>query len=618
MTIRLRNSSIEQNMKVKYRFHLKWFVVFASLLFSSCSKHDDVVPAPVFNASHINWTEIDASFGGNINSMASVGNRLFAGSKNGIYISSDNGGSWAKSSLHRAVESLAVIGNTIISACIDTVYVSADNGNTWSKAKWDGHSAIFSVTALGNYLYGSSGVGAYVSSDNGSNWNYPANSGILSGSTLECFATNGSTVFAGGTGGVYATTNNAVSWTPVNVGLTGRYVFSLMASNGILFAGTDSGIYTSTNNGLSWAAVASASAPTNMVQFLTFSGNSIYAGSQNAVYATSDLGVNWSMSNGFNSSVTSVWANGGTVLAATDREGIFTSTNTTGTYSNGVSYILYEQVGKGIHDPIALFVGTVGNKIFMGANTGMFSSSDDGVTWSGGMNQPGSINSYAMDLISKGNTLYAAASGGVFQSTDNGNTWKIPTSNYYFQATGIRSIGNTLFAAGGTNVYKSTDNGGTWNAVNIGAPVGTQITKLTTIGGKLCVGTQLGIYLSSDGTNWSWMNETIDFHDFYVNDVAASGNDIYVASSIGLYTTSNTGTTWTNLSSVKAMCVAIDGGNIVVGTNGQGAFLSTDKGKTWSAISNGLTDFELYCYDVSIIGNKIYLATNAGLFTSPF
>jgi hypothetical protein len=65
-------------------------------------------------------------------------------------------------------------------------------------------------------------------------------------------------IFAGtAAGGVFRSTNNGDSWTPVNTGLTNTVVYALAINvSGHIFAGTDGGGgFRSTNNGESWMAV---------------------------------------------------------------------------------------------------------------------------------------------------------------------------------------------------------------------------------------------------------------------------------------------------------------------------------------------------------------------------
>jgi hypothetical protein len=58
------------------------------------------------------------------------------------------------------------------------------------------------------------------------------------GGSIECFAVNGSNLFAGTDGGVFLSTNNGTSWAAVNTGLKNATVSALAVSGPNLFAGT--------------------------------------------------------------------------------------------------------------------------------------------------------------------------------------------------------------------------------------------------------------------------------------------------------------------------------------------------------------------------------------------
>jgi len=61
--------------------------------------------------------------------------------------------------------------------------------------------------------------------------------------TVTAFAVSGGNLFAGTSGGVFLSTNNAASWTAVDSGLGNRPVWSFAVSGGNLFAGTSDGLF---------------------------------------------------------------------------------------------------------------------------------------------------------------------------------------------------------------------------------------------------------------------------------------------------------------------------------------------------------------------------------------
>ena len=56
-------------------------------------------------------------------------------------------------------------------------------------------------------------------------------------------------------GGVFRSSNNGDSWTPIGL-MNQQYIYALITSNnGMLFAGTEGGIFRSLNNGDTWTSV---------------------------------------------------------------------------------------------------------------------------------------------------------------------------------------------------------------------------------------------------------------------------------------------------------------------------------------------------------------------------
>lgn len=100
-----------------------------------------------------------------------------------------------------------------------------------------------------------------------------------SGGGVSCFATIGTNLFAGTSGGgVSLSTNNGASWTAVNTGLMYINVQVLAVSGTNLFAGTGTGgVFLSTNNGASWTEVNTGLPQYTKVDALAASGTNLFA-----------------------------------------------------------------------------------------------------------------------------------------------------------------------------------------------------------------------------------------------------------------------------------------------------------------------------------------------------
>ena len=66
---------------------------------------------------------------------------------------------------------------------------------------------------------------------------------------------------------------------------------------------------------------------------------------------------------------------------------------------------------------------------------------------------------------------------------------------------------------------------------------------------------------------------------------------------------------------VRPYAFAVSGTNLFAGTYGDGVFLSTNNGASWTAVNNGLTD--LYVWALAVSGTNLFAGTyGSGVFLS--
>jgi phosphodiesterase/alkaline phosphatase D-like protein len=149
-----------------------------------------------------------------VSPIGASGLNLFAGTKSGLYLSTNNGTSWTA--------------------------VNTGMANTYIKSL-----AVSPTGTGGTNLFAGTNGGVYLSTNNGTSW-LPINNGLGNNDNgVESFAiVNGTDIFAETFGsGVYLSTNAGTSWTSVNTGLTYPGSGSLVVSGNYLFAGTSSGVW---------------------------------------------------------------------------------------------------------------------------------------------------------------------------------------------------------------------------------------------------------------------------------------------------------------------------------------------------------------------------------------
>src|SRR5271157_3102336 len=111
-----------------------------------------------YHTAHAQWVQANGPGGLNIMALCVSGATIFAGTRDGVHRSTDNGASWtaANSGLTNTnVVAFAVSGNNIFAGTNGGgVYVSTDNGASWAQ--------------FGTGLPAGSGVTALVASGTGS------------------------------------------------------------------------------------------------------------------------------------------------------------------------------------------------------------------------------------------------------------------------------------------------------------------------------------------------------------------------------------------------------------------------------------------------------------------
>ncbi|MBI5402982.1 MAG: T9SS type A sorting domain-containing protein [Ignavibacteriae bacterium] len=252
-------------------------------------------------------------------SMAASGNNIFAGTSNGIYLSTNNGDNWTISLNGQSGNSMFINGSNFWLGTDHGVFLSTNLGTNWVQTGLTTGS-VWELTVKDNYIFvGTSGSGIYISSNNGVNWTHTVPDLFISS-----LAVSGNYIFAGNWAYpiVYVSTDNGLNWIPRQTGGIGTdVILALLIKDNILFAGVDnSGIFQSTNNGLNWShSVLNHGG----ICCYSVKDNYIFAGDflTNELYMTSNNGITWiPKGRGIGSSL-SVWSltiNNQYIFAGTD------------------------------------------------------------------------------------------------------------------------------------------------------------------------------------------------------------------------------------------------------------------------------------------------------------
>jgi len=391
---------------------------------------------------------------------------IFAGTAAGVFRSLDNGDNWrAVNAGLTNVQSLAInsSGHIFAGTASGGVFRSMDNGDNWTPVNaglTNTNVQSLAINSSGHIFAGTSG-GVFSSMDNGNTWMH-----VLSGKNVKALASNSSGhIFAGTIGdGVYRSTDDVNSWTPINNGLANTEVRSLASnSGGAIFAGTLRGLFRSMNNGGSWEDVTSGSMNNTIEALAINASGNIFAGTAGGgVYRSTNNGGNWvPVNTGLtNTKVLSLIINNsnGDIFAGTDGGGVFRSTD------NASSWMA---IGLPNTKVRSLAINSSGH-IFAGTLGGVFRSMDNGGNWKDVNSGLNNTDVRALAINSSGHIFAGTEGGGVFRSTDNGGSWTQGLTNTKVRALAINSSGHIFTGTFDSGVFRSMNNGSSWGGVNAG------------------------------------------------------------------------------------------------------------------------------------------------------
>lgn len=189
------------------------------------------------------------------------------------------------------------------------VFKSVNDGATWTAANnglpvAGGNNEVRSVSATGGAVFAGTTTGVFRSTDGGTNWsningplsfsdNVYANKWYTFGNTTLAVFTG--TIANGG--GIARTTNNGTTWLMGHSGMSSNLTVNNITSNGTtLFAATTVGLFRSDDMAASWTAVPATNFSIHAVEWINGRLVCIVAGS-NYRYSTNE-GQSWTVSEG--------------------------------------------------------------------------------------------------------------------------------------------------------------------------------------------------------------------------------------------------------------------------------------------------------------------------------
>jgi len=555
-------------------------------------------------------------------SLYALPNGIFAGTANGMWYSSNSGGTWVSAGLTGLVTTAITATdslNLFAAAGNGLILKSTNKGVNWTilttlskpvNCMTTSSSVIFAGTDSALYSIQISGTTALV----------------ISGK-ISSLASSGSKIFAGSTNGtVYFSSNGGTNWVTKttqpkpNTNITaltfdGSIIYAGMAASSL---GDTNSIYKSTNDGTNWTRYLCD--PTIVILLrqpppfvvMTASGNNItYGNSIYGVRHSTNGGTNWTTKNDTlgNRWIGAMILSNGKIFAGT-KGGLFTSNWPNIVWSN--NHFPDNQRGNIVvrlkRPPYGAFpTGT----LFSASEKGLFRTSNHGTNWYPINNGLPNISSSSISAFSNGK-MFAGTLNGVYTKLYTDSNW-VYSNLSQSDIIDFTNSGSSVYAISPTSgVFGSSNNGNSWSAINTGLP-NTSVNAIANTGDTLyCAVSNYGLYRAYPSTGFTWQN--IFAQDSAIGSIKISGNNIY-AYGDHFSKSTNSGVNWVfndviiqlrQPPAYKKLTTGFNNNDIYVTDPNSGIYRSTNQGNNWINISNEIGGINY----LSIVTDSLNLYTS--------
>lgn len=578
------------------------------------------------------WERIGGPFGGYLSALTEdphTGNLWTSVSNNGLYVSSDGGDTWTErggSPLSASAFAFRADGTIFAGR-----WRSDNQGHSWLKTGFPDstYARTFALDDATGNVIASTRKGLYVSTDNGDTWTHTS-----SGYTERLVATDQGFVFA--LADVHAEASRLLrsgdggaSWEHIQLppqqlpsgivtGPDDKLYLSLIDDN----YPYRTSLYVSSDQGDTWEEwldVSSFFHCSRARDLLGFdaTGQLFLANDERVIRLSADLNTCTAIfSDSRREHEASGWSRYRSLRAAMldVRDHLFVTSGFGGPYRSrdgGETWEFLEKTGIPASNVWSVFVEEQTGVLWAGTSKdGLFRSDDQGQTWN---RRPGFETKNIIDLTAGAtpDELWAATLyDGLFHSSDAGATWTyvphddvkdVPFNLHYAPASQTLFVHYPVY-----DIYYTQDRGQTWRPMNV--PINNRIDPPLT---AMAVGAEeevyaavlepleltFVIYRTRDlGQTWEALNADfpgLDPYDAYwgVRLLVDSADTLWAIIRNTIYYTADEGATWnraTDIPGIPYTFIESPDGALWIGHN-EGVHRSTDRGRTWHALDDGLT-----------------------------
>ncbi|HEY2858737.1 MAG TPA: transcriptional regulator [Terracidiphilus sp.] len=558
-----------------------------------------IVTAASLAAGQAAWNPVGPD-GGDARAIASVlgqPEHLFLGTVSSlIYESTDEGANWHRLAKIANVDNLVIdhilvdpSDHSLIYAAAWTfdrpdggLWISRDGGHSWQESKGlHGQSIRAFAQAPSDHstLFAGTLQGVFRSNDAGASWNQisPAESKeIHEVESLAIDPRDPNIVYAGTWHLPWKTTDGGAHWNNIKQGvIDDSDVFSIVLDPDhpeTVYMSACSGIYKSENAGALFhkiQGIPSTARRTRMLHQDPVHRDTVYAGTTEGLYKTTNAGHTFQRMTGPDVIVNDVYvdpSNPDRVILATDRSGVLTSRDASVSFTasnHGLSGRKVEALVVDVKDSSRLYAGVVNDKTYGGA----FVSTDGGQQW----NQVAD-GLQGRDIFSLGESpdgaVLAGTNNGIFALEDGSWKPRNTVANTVMKATPAVARGKRVMVEKAVKQPTREFDG--------------RVYALDLSGEAWAAATSGGLYTSKDkGTTWQGgPGQGVDY-----TSIASHGPTMAAASPAAVVLSNDAGQTWwpmgipTVVTRIHRIAFAADG-TLWLGSR-EGVYFTRDKGKTW-------------------------------------
>jgi hypothetical protein len=224
----------------------------------------------------------------------------------GIYLSTDSGGTWTQSGAPSAFSAWYSIasssdGTKLVAAGPYFIYVSTDSGANWTQTTASPGSTWNTVVSSADGVKlaaTSSGFNqdVYLSANSGTTWTNRSPAANASWSSIASSSDGLKLYVAGydtdiGSGVIYGSSNSGATWAKINS--DHQWAFVTCTPDGVKLMATDgNGIYVSTNSGTTWTQTSAPQINWTAIA-CSADGVRLLAAGSSGVYISFDSGATW-------------------------------------------------------------------------------------------------------------------------------------------------------------------------------------------------------------------------------------------------------------------------------------------------------------------------------------